>query len=271
MSDQQRKADLFRGLHDPGNPLRMPNAWDRGSAKLFASLGSLALATTSGGHAATLGRLDGTASREEALAHAASVVEAVDLPVSADLENCFGDSPEDVALTIAGAVAAGLAGCSVEDSSRDGDDPIYDAGLATERVAAAAEAAHGATRLVLTARAENFLHGKPDLPDTIRRLQAYQEAGADVLFAPGLITVADIAQVVSSLDRPVSVLALPGGPSVAQLAGAGVARVSVGSGFAYVAFGAAADAAAELLGEGTTSYFELAGRGRAALRAAFTD
>ena len=270
MPNQQEKADLFRSIHQPGRPLRMANAWDQGSAKLFASLGFQALATTSGGHAATLGRLDGTASREESLAHAASVVEATHLPVSADLENCFADSPEGVVTTIVGAVAAGLAGCSVEDSTGNADAPIYDRGLAAERVAAAAEAAHGPIRLVLTARAENFLHHRPDLADTIARLQAFQQAGADVLYAPGLTQLEDIRQVVSALDRPVNVLALPGVPSVDELAAVGVARVSVGSAFAYVALGAGASAAREFLHEGTTHYFATATQGRADLRAALS-
>jgi len=270
MPSQREKADLFRSLHQPGKPLRLPNAWDEGSAKLFASLGARALATTSGGHAATLGRFDGTATREESLAHAALVVQATALPVSADLENCFADSPEGVAETIAGAIAAGLAGCSVEDSTRNADSPIYELGLARERVAAAAEAAHGQAGLVLTARAENFLHNRPDLPDTIARLQAFQEAGADVLYAPGLVQLEDIRQVVASVDRPVNVLALPGVPSVDELGAIGVARVSVGSAFAYAAFGAAATAAREFLQEGTSQYLTAAVRARADLRAAFT-
>ncbi len=270
MSKQQEKADLFRSLHQPGRPLRLANAWDQGSAKLFESVGFAALATTSGGHAATLGRLDGTVTREECLAHAASIVEATDLPVSADLENCFADAPEDVAATIADAVAVGLAGCSVEDSSRGGDDPIYDKKLAAERVSAAADAAHGSVRLVLTARAENFLHGRADIADTIARLQAYQEAGADVLFAPGLIQLEDIRQVVNQVDLPVSVLALPGGPTTSELAQIGVARVSVGSAFALVALGAAGTGAREFLQEGTFRCLETVVQTRAQARAAFT-
>jgi len=270
MPNQQEKAELFWSLHQPGHPLRLPNAWDQGSAKLFASLGFRALATTSGGHAATLGRLDGTASSQESLAHAASIVDATDLPVSADLENCFADAPEGVAATIAGAVGAGLAGCSVEDSTRDDRNPIYDTSLAAERVAAAAEVAHGPVRLVLTARAENFLHGKLDLADTIARLQAYQEAGADVLYAPGLRQPGDIRQVVSSVDLPVNVLALPDGPTVDQLAELGVARISVGSALALVACGAAAAAAREFLHEGTFGSWQTVAQARADLRAAFT-
>src|SRR5215218_2232241 len=179
--------DRFLALHKAARPLLMPNPWDRGSAKLLESLGFEALATTSSGFAATLGRLDGGVTRDEAIAHGAGIVEAVDVPVSADLENCFADEPAGVADTVERAVETGLGGCSVEDFTRRGDDPIYDIALAAERVAAAVEAAHrGGRHFVLTARAENYLHGRPDLADTIARLQAYQEAGADVVYAPGL-------------------------------------------------------------------------------------
>ena len=178
---------------------------------LLASLGFEALATTSGGYAATLGRLDGSVTRDEAIAHATAIVAAVDLPVSADLENGFADAPEGVAVTVRLALNAGLAGCSVEDFTRRPEDPIYELGAAADRVAAAAEVAHrGDVHLVLTARAENYLHGRPDLADTIARLQAYQAAGADVLYAPGLTSLEDIRQVVTSVDLPVNVLALAG-------------------------------------------------------------
>ena len=180
------KATRFLALHKTGSPLLMPNAWDAGSARLLVSLGFPALATTSSGFAATLGRLDGWVTRDESLAHAAALVEATDAPVSADLENGYAPDPEGVADTVAGALEAGLAGCSIEDYAGRADDTIYDRGLAVERVAAAAEIAHaGPVHLVLTARAENLIHGRDDLDDTIARLQAYQEAGADVLFAPG--------------------------------------------------------------------------------------
>ena len=173
-STQAEKAARFLELHRGDSPLLMPNAWDRGSAILLASLGFAALATTSSGFAATLGRLDGTVTRDEALAHAAELVAATDLPVSADLENCYADDPAGVASTIRLALAAGLAGCSIEDYTNRPDSPLYDLGLATERVAAAAEAAHaGPVPFVLTARAENFLRAEPDLADTIARLQAY--------------------------------------------------------------------------------------------------
>src|SRR5262249_35637019 len=187
MTCQSEKAVRFLELHRPGNPLLLPNPWDQGSARLLASLGFQALATTSSGYAATLGRLDGSVSRDEALAHAAAVVAATELPVSADLENCFADDPAGVARTVALAVEAGLAGCSIEDSTGREDEPVYDMGLAVERVAAAAEAAHaGPVRLVLTGRAENFLRGRKDPANTIARLQAYQAAGRDVPDAPGL-------------------------------------------------------------------------------------
>src|SRR3954453_23979102 len=213
------KAGQFLALHRPGQPVLQPNAWDAGSARVLASLGFQALATTSSGFAATLGRLDGSATREQALAHSAALVEATHLPVSADLENGYADDPAGVAETVRGAVQAGLAGCSIEDFTGRADAPIYDRGEATERVAAAAEAAHGGpVRLVLTARAENHLHGRDDLSDTIARLQAFQEAGADVLYAPGLGRLDDIRAVGPSLDRPVNVLARPGVPSVAELA-----------------------------------------------------
>ena len=179
MATQIQQAERFLALHSGPDPLLLPNPWDVGSAKLFASLGFAALATTSSGFAATLGRLDGKVTRDEALTHAAAIVRATDLPVTADLENGYADSPADVAETMVLAAGAGLAGCSVEDFTGREDDPIYPAPLAAERIAAAAEiTTSGPIRLVLTARAENYLHRRPDLADTIARLQAYQEAGA---------------------------------------------------------------------------------------------
>lgn len=270
VNHQASKADRFLSLHREGSPLLLPNPWDRGSAKLLASLGFSALATTSSGYAATLGRVDYSISRDEALAHAGEIVAATDLPISADLENGFADDPADVGDTIGLAVQAGLAGASVEDFSGDPDAPIYDAGLAAERVRAAAEAAHrGSVHLVLTARAENYLHGRPDLADTIARLQAYQEAGADVLYAPGLTSLEEIGRLVRSVDRPVNVLALPGGPTVGELADAGVARISVGGAFAFTALGAVVEAAQELLDEGTYGYSDRARSGQRAARKAF--
>ncbi len=269
MSGQAEGAERFEALHKGPEPLLIPNPWDAGSAKLLASLGFEALATTSGGSAATLGRLDGTMALEEAIASAAAIVEATELPVSADLENGFADDPAGVAETIGLALEAGLAGASIEDYTRR-DQKIYEIDFASERIAAAAEAAHGGPRrLVLTGRAENHLYGITDLADTITRLQAYQEAGADVLYAPGLSRLEEISQVVKSVDRPVNVLGRPGAPSVAELAAVGVRRVSVGGAFAYAALGAAVEAARELLDEGTYGYFERAGIGLQAARTAF--
>jgi 2-methylisocitrate lyase-like PEP mutase family enzyme len=270
MREQADLARHFLDLHQGERPLLIPNPWDQGSAKLLATLGYQALATTSSGHAATVGRLDGSITRDEAIAHAAIMVAATDLPVSADLENGFADEPDGVAQTVRLAIDAGLAGCSVEDFTGREDDPIYDAGLAAERVAAAAEAAHaGPVHLVLTARSENYLHGRRDLADTIARLQAYQEAGADVLYAPGLRRIEDISEVVASVDRPVNVLARPGAPPVSELAAAGVSRVSVGGAFAFAALGAAAAAGRELLEQGTYTFWELAAAGVEAAHSAF--
>jgi len=270
VSEQTERAQRFLSLHRGGSPLLLPNPWDVGSAKLLASLGFEALATTSGGFAATLGRLDGSVSREEALAHAATIVAVTDLPVSADLENGFADSPAGVGETARGAVQAGLAGFSIEDFSGRQDDPIFDIGLASERVAAAAEAAHGGpAHLVLTGRAENYLHGRPDLADTIARLQAYQAAGADVLYAPGVTAAEDIRQLVGSVDRPVNVLARPGAPSIAELAKLGVSRVSVGGAFAYAALGTVVQAAHELREQGTYAFLDTAAVGARAVRNAF--
>jgi 2-methylisocitrate lyase-like PEP mutase family enzyme len=264
------RAARFLDLHTTGVPLLLPNAWDVGSAKLFASLRFQALATTSSGHAATLGRLDGAITRDEAIEHAAMLVGATDLPVSADLENGYADDAAGVAETLRLALDAGLAGCSIEDFSGRDDAPIYDAAEAVERVAAAAEVAHGGpVQLVLTARCENHIRGRDDLADTIARLQAYQEAGADVLYAPGLHRLEDIRALVDSVDRPVNVLALPAVPPVAELAAAGVSRISVGGGFAYAALGAAIEAARELREDGTYTFWEGASVGSKGAREAF--
>lgn len=269
VSTPQGKAERFLALHHGAAPLLLPNPWDRGSAVLLASLGFEALATTSSGSAATLGRLDGGLSRDEALEHAVAIVQATDLPVSADLEHGFADEPAGVAETITRARRSGLAGCSVEDYSGDADTPIYDVGLAAERVVAAAEAAHDGIHMVLTARAENYVRGRPDLADTIARLQRYQEAGADVLFATGVVALDDVRQVVAAVDRPVNVLAVPGCPPVAALAAAGVRRISIGGGFAFAAYGALVEAATEMRDEGTYGYRALASAGSKAARAAF--
>jgi 2-methylisocitrate lyase-like PEP mutase family enzyme len=271
MTDQVEKTRRFLALHHGEQPLLLPNPWDRGSAVLLASLGFHALATTSSGFAATLGRADGQVTRDQALEHAASIVQATDLPVTADLENGFAHEPAGVAETVRLATAAGLAGCSVEDFTGNVENPIYDAGLAAARVEAAAEAAHrGPGRLVLTARAENYLYGRSDLADTIARLQAYQAAGADVLYAPGLARLDDIGRVVSSLDRPVNVLARPGVPSVSELAVIGVARVSVGGGFAFAALGSLVEAATELRDAGTYTFWDRAVIGAKGAASAFT-
>jgi 2-methylisocitrate lyase-like PEP mutase family enzyme len=263
-------ADRFLALHRPGEPLLLPNPWDVGSARVLAGLDFKALATTSSGYAATLGRQDGSVNRDEAIGHAAAIVSATPLPVSADLENGFADDPAGVAETVAAAIGAGLAGCSIEDFTGRAEDPIYDRGHAVDRVAAAAEAAHaGPRRLVLTARAENFLHARRDLADTIGRLQRYAEAGADVLYAPGLTRASDIRDVVSAVDRPVNVLALPDAPTVAELADLGVARISVGGSFAFAALGALVEAARELRDAGTYSYWRSSAIGRKITSTAF--
>jgi 2-methylisocitrate lyase-like PEP mutase family enzyme len=271
MTSAPERAARFLELHQPGRPLLMPNAWDIGSAVLFASLDFEALATTSGGFAATRGRLDGSMSRSEVLDHVAELAAATDLPLSADLENCFAHDPAGVAATIAEAVAAGVAGCSVEDYRGDPADPIYELAQAADRVRAAAEAAHGGpTRVVLTARAENYLHGRPDLADTIARLQAFEEAGADVLFAPRLTDPDQLRQVLSAVDVPVSVLVTPGAPTVGELAQLGVSRISVGGAVAVAAYGAAIRAVTELRDQGTCGYWELAAAARPAIEASFT-
>lgn len=270
MTDQAARAARFLELHRPGEPLLMPNPWDAGSAKILGSLGFQALATTSSGSAATLGLLDGSVTRAEALANAGSIVAATDLPVSADLENAFADEPEGVAETIRLAIETGLAGGSVEDFSGDDARPIYDLDLAVERVAAAAEAAHsGPVHFVLTARAENFLHERKDLDDTIARLRAYAGAGADVVFAPGLPGIEEIRAILDAVDVPVNVLVRPGYPSVAELAEMGVARISVGGSFAWAALAGLIDAATELMERGTYGYGEQTARGVKAARATF--
>ncbi|MBV9279689.1 MAG: isocitrate lyase/phosphoenolpyruvate mutase family protein [Chloroflexi bacterium] len=267
-----QKAEGFLALHHGSTPLLLPNAWDLGSARLLAWLGFDALATTSSGFAATLGRLDGEAGRDASIAHAAALAAATPLPVSADLENGFADDPAGVADTVRRALEAGLAGCSIEDYSGRADAPIYDLDLAVERIGAAAEVAHGGpVHLVLTARAENYLHGRPYLADTVKRLRRYGEAGADVLYAPGLTRLEDIAAVVEALGRPVNVLLRPGGPSVAELGSVGVHRVSVGGAFAFAALEALVEAARELQAGRSASFLERARLGAAAVREAFSS
>lgn len=251
MSTLTGRAADFLALHVPGRPVLQPNAWDAGSARILESLGYQAIATTSSGFAATLGRPDGSVSRDEVLDHCRALARAVDIPVAADTENGYADAPAEVAETVRLASATGLAGCSIEDWS---GSEIYDASLAAERIAAAVEAAHSAeTPLVLTARAENLLHGG-DLADAIKRLQAYQEAGADVLFMPGLRAAEDIRAVISSVDKPVNVLVVPGCPPICELAELGAARISVGGSFTWVGYAALIAAATELRESGTYGY-----------------
>jgi 2-methylisocitrate lyase-like PEP mutase family enzyme len=264
-------AARFLAMHRPGEPLLLPNPWDVGSARVLASLGFAALATTSSGFAATLGQPDGTVTRDQAIAHGGQIAAATPLPVTADMENGYADDPEGVAETVRLAIDAGLAGCSIEDFTGRAGDPIYEASLAAQRVAAAAEAAHsGPRRLVLTARAENHLHGRDDLADTIARLQAYAQAGADVVYAPGLTRADDIRLVVAAVNRPVNVLALAAAPPVAELAELGVARISVGGSFAFAALGALVEAAQELRTAGTYGYWRHSATGRQAAGTAFS-
>jgi len=259
MPTQTDKGRTFRALHERDRAFTIPYAWDVGSARLLQSLGFEALATTSAGYAFSIGKADGAVDRETMLAHATALAVATDLPVSADLENGYADKPVEVAETIRLAAQAGLAGCSVEDVPQGrGRDP-YEISLAADRVRAAAEVAHSLPfPFTLTARAENFIVGHPDLRDTIARLQAFQEAGADVLFAPGLKTKEDIRTVVQSVDRPINVImGLQGVQlSLADLSELGVKRVSVGSALARSALGAFLRAARELKAQGTFSFAE---------------
>jgi 2-methylisocitrate lyase-like PEP mutase family enzyme len=235
----------------------IPNPWDVGSARLLAHLGFEALATTSMGYAFSRGRLDNTLDREQTLAYASQIVSATPLPVSADLENGFGDSPDVVAETVRVAANAGLVGGSIEDATGHADDPIYELGHAVDRVRAAAEAAHSLPfPFTLTARAENYLHGRPDIRDTVARLQAYQDAGAEVLYAPGLATRDDIVAVIRSVTRPVNVvMGLQGVQlTLAELSALGVRRVSLGSALYRAAIGALMRAAQEMREHGTFSF-----------------
>ncbi|WP_136659153.1 isocitrate lyase/phosphoenolpyruvate mutase family protein [Nitratireductor sp. XY-223] len=255
--ETHRKFETFKGLHERDGAFVIPNPWNAGSAVILESLGFDALATTSAGLAFAKGRCDGAAeiTRDSALENAREIVEATHLPVSADLEGGFGDRPEDCAETIALASGTGLMGGSIEDATGSPGVPIYDFSQAVERIAAAAEAARGLPFL-LTARAENFLYGRPDLDDTIRRLQAYEEAGADVLYAPGLPDLEAIRLVCRSVTKPVNVVMGLSGPtwSVAQLAEAGVKRISVGGSFARAALGGFIRAANEVRERGTFTY-----------------
>ncbi len=257
MLTQAEKGRAFRALHERDRAFIIPNPWDVGSARLLAQMGFEALATTSAGYAFSRGQRDNTIARDEMMAHAREVVRATDLPVSADLENGFGDAPETVAETVRLAAAAGLAGCSIEDASQNPEHPIYEHEFAVERVRAAAEAARSLPfPFTLTARAENYLHGRPDLSDTIKRLQAYCEAGADVVYAPDLKSKDDIAAVVRRVNRPVNVLMGLQGVrlNLAELSGMGVKRVSVGSALSRAAYGAFLRAAREMRERGTFTF-----------------
>jgi 2-methylisocitrate lyase-like PEP mutase family enzyme len=256
---QSDKAARFRALHAAAEPFVIPNPWDAGSARILAALGFRALATSSGASAGVLGRRDGQVSRDEALAHARAIVEATDLPVSADLEKCFGDAPAVAAETIRLAAGVGLVGGSIEDATGDKDKPLYDIGLATERVAAAAEAARAlGFAFTLTARAENFLRGNPRLDDTIKRLQAFERAGADVLFAPGLPDLASVRAVCGAVSKPFNFMVGIKGKSftVAELAAAGVKRISLASSLYRMAMTGLVEAAREVKDKGTFDYLD---------------
>ena len=248
------KGKIFRDLHHASGAFILPNPWDVGTAKLLASLGFKALATTSAGYAFSRGLPDGSIGFEEMIDHCREIVAASDLPVSADLEKGKGDTPESAAETVFAAAAAGLAGCSIEDHTGDPDKPIYDFSLAVERVEAAVEAARSLRRdFVFTARAENFLWGRPDLDDTIKRLQAFEQAGADVLYAPGLSDVATVKTICSAVFKPVNVLAVPAF-TVKALAEAGARRISLGSKLATFAFGMIETASREMQRDGTFGF-----------------
>jgi 2-methylisocitrate lyase-like PEP mutase family enzyme len=249
---QSQKAEQFRALHARPGAFVIPNPWDIGSARILAGLGFEALATTSGGFASSMGRRDGAMSRDQVLAHCRVLAMATDLPVSADLENCFGDDPKTVAETVRLAAETGLAGGSVEDWS---GHALYDFDHAVERVAAAAKAARALPfPFTLTARAENFLRGRRDLDDTIRRLQAFEKAGADVLYAPFLPDLAAVKAVCTAVKKPVNVLAGRPAATVAELAAAGVKRISLGSLLANVATGALLRAAREIKTQGSFTF-----------------
>jgi 2-methylisocitrate lyase-like PEP mutase family enzyme len=254
---QKDKAAAFRALHEQPRAFVIANAWDAGSAMLLAGLGFPAIATSSAACANTLGRQDGKITRDLALSHAKSLVEAVDVPVSADLENGFGHAPSYVAETIRLASQTGLAGGSIEDHTGDASKPIYDFDQAVERVTAAAEAVRSlGTPFILTARCENFLHGHPDLDDTIKRLQAFEKAGADVLFAPGLPDLKAVRTVCSSLSKPVNfMVGIPGRSfSILELQEAGVRRISLATSLHRAAMSGAYNAAREILDKGTFEF-----------------
>lgn len=258
-SDQLQKAQRFRALHKTPDIFIIPNPWDAGSARVLAGLGFRALATSSFACAVGLGRRDGAISRDEALAHARDIVAATDVPIAADLENGFGETPEIVAETIRLAADAGLVGGSIEDFTGDPAHPFYDLNLAVERVSAAVESARALPfPFTLTARSENFVRGNPDLDDTIKRLQAYAAAGADVLFAPGLPDLASIQAVCTAVDKPVNFMNGLAGKSfsVEQLAAVGVRRISLGASLHRAAFSGFLSAAREIVDKGTFTFTE---------------
>ena len=258
---QAERAARLRVLHEAPGAFVIANAWDGGSARILAGLGFEALATSSGASAATLGRVDGRVTRDEALAHARAIVAATDLPVSADLENGFGDSPQEAARTITLAAQAGLVGGSIEDATGDPANPLYDFAQAVERIAAAVEAARALDfPFALTARCENFLRGKPDLDDTIRRLQAFERAGADVLFAPGLPDLESVRTVCSALARPFNFMVGIRGRSfsISELEAAGVRRVSLATSLYRAAMTGLLDAAREVRQNGSFTYLDRA-------------
>jgi 2-methylisocitrate lyase-like PEP mutase family enzyme len=268
----ESKGAAFRKLHEEPGAFIIPNPWDVGTARILAAMGFRALATTSAGMAFSLGVAEGHVSREDTLSHCRAIAAATPLPVSADLEKGFGDSPDSAAETIQVAAEIGLAGCSLEDHTGLPDDPIYEFTLAVERIEAAAQARRAlAHDFVLTARCENFLWGRPDLDDTIRRLQAFEKAGADVLYAPGLSDLGTIRTVCKALEKPVNVvMGMPGATfGVPELTEAGVKRISIGSALARVAFGAFVSAAREMRSMGTFRFSEKA-MGFAELEGFFT-
>jgi len=257
MLTQTEKGRLFRSLHQREHAFIIPNPWDLGTARLLAHLGFEALATTSMGYAFSAGQPDNTVSRDEMIQHVSEIASATNLPVSADLQNGFGDTPDAAAEAIQLAAGAGAVGGSIEDSTNRPDQPIYEKEHAVERIRAAAELARSLPfTFTLTGRAENYLHGRPDIKDTIARLQAYQDAGADVLYAPGLATKDEIAAVVSSVDRPVNVvMGLRGVQlSLAELSAIGVKRISVGSSLSRTALGAFLRAGREMREHGTFTF-----------------
>jgi len=263
MTSQLEKAQTFKHLHERNALFVLPNPWDIGSAKMLSGLGFEALATTSAGYAFSQGKLDriGVMQRDDALQHAQDIVQATNLPVSADLENGYGDAPEEVQNTILAAAKAGLVGCTIEDTTGLKDKPIYDAAFAIERIAAAVEAVASLDfPFTLTARAENYLHGRPDLDDTIARLQGYEKVGADVLYAPGLPDITTIKSVCESVNKPVNVVAgiALRNVSTKQLEQCGVRRVSVGSSLARTAIGSMINASKAILEHGSFDAFETA-------------